>query len=64
MNGIPEPFVAGVGGAGLSLPAAFDLVVWGESAKYTMAYTRAGMTPDGREGTAFVEERRPKFTGS
>ena len=27
--------------------SAFDLVVSGESAKYTMAYTRAGVTPDG-----------------
>lgn len=51
MNSIPKPFVAGVrgaaGGAGFSLMSAFDLVVSGESAKFTMAYTRAGMTPDG-----------------
>jgi 2-(1,2-epoxy-1,2-dihydrophenyl)acetyl-CoA isomerase len=51
MNRIPKPVVAGVrgsaGGAGLSLVGAFDLVVSGESAKYTMAYTRAGVTPDG-----------------
>jgi 2-(1,2-epoxy-1,2-dihydrophenyl)acetyl-CoA isomerase len=51
MNSIPKPFVAGVrgaaGGAGLSLMSAFDLVVSGASAKYTMAYTRAGVTPDG-----------------
>jgi 2-(1,2-epoxy-1,2-dihydrophenyl)acetyl-CoA isomerase len=51
MNRIPKPFVAGVGGAaggaGLSLMAAFDLVVASESAKFTMAYTRAGVTPDG-----------------
>jgi 2-(1,2-epoxy-1,2-dihydrophenyl)acetyl-CoA isomerase len=51
MNTIPKPFVAGIrgaaGGAGLSLMSAFDLVVSGESAKYTMAYTRAGVTPDG-----------------
>jgi 2-(1,2-epoxy-1,2-dihydrophenyl)acetyl-CoA isomerase len=51
MNSIAKPFVAGVrgaaGGAGLSLMSAFDLVVSGESAKYTMAYTRAGVTPDG-----------------
>jgi len=51
MNRIPKPFVAGVrgaaGGAGLSLTSAFDLVISGESAKYTMAYTRAAMTPDG-----------------
>jgi 2-(1,2-epoxy-1,2-dihydrophenyl)acetyl-CoA isomerase len=50
-NSIPKPFVAGVrgaaGGAGLALMSAFDLVVSGESAKYTMAYTRAGVTPDG-----------------
>jgi len=51
MNRMPKPFVAGVGGtaggAGLSFVGAFDLVISGESAKYTMAYTRAGMTPDG-----------------
>jgi len=51
MNRIPKPCVAGVrgaaGGAGLSLMSAFDLVVSAESAKYTMAYTRAGVTPDG-----------------
>lgn len=51
MNTTPKPYVAGVrgaaGGAGLSLASAFDLVVSGESAKYTMAYTRAGVTPDG-----------------
>ncbi|MGI9621905.1 MAG: enoyl-CoA hydratase/isomerase family protein [Acidimicrobiales bacterium] len=51
MNRMPKPFVAGVrgaaGGAGLSLMSAFDLVISAESAKYTMAYTRAGMTPDG-----------------
>ncbi len=51
MNHIPKPFVAGIrgaaGGAGLSLMSAFDLVISGESAKYTMAYTRAGVTPDG-----------------
>jgi len=51
MNRIPKPCVAGVrgaaGGAGLSLMSAFDLVVAAESAKFTMAYTRAGVTPDG-----------------
>ena len=51
MNDIPKPFVAGIqgaaGGAGMSLVSAFDLVVSGESAKYTMAYTRVGLTPDG-----------------
>jgi len=51
MNRMPKPVIAGVrgsaGGAGLSLVSAFDLVVCGESAKFTMAYTRAGVTPDG-----------------
>lgn len=51
MNHTPKPFVAGIrgaaGGAGMSLMSAFDLVVSAESAKYTMAYTRAGVTPDG-----------------
>ena len=57
MNRMPKPFVAGVngaaGGAGLSIVSAFDLVVCGESAKFTMAYTRAGVTPDGTS-TYFV----------
>ena len=51
MNRMAKPFVAGVngaaGGAGLSIVSAFDMVVCGESAKFTMAYTRAGVTPDG-----------------
>jgi len=50
MNTIPKPFIAGVrgaaGGGGLALVGAFDLVVVGESAKFTMAYTKAGLTPD------------------
>lgn len=57
MNRLTKPFVAGVngaaGGAGLSIVSAFDLVVCGESAKFTMAYTRAGVTPDGTS-TYFV----------
>lgn len=57
MNRMPKPFVAGVngaaGGAGMSIVSAFDLVVSGESAKFTMAYTRAGVTPDGTS-TYFV----------
>ena len=57
MNRMAKPFVAGVngaaGGAGLSIVSAFDMVVCGESAKFTMAYTRAGVTPDGTS-TYFV----------
>ncbi len=51
MNRMPKPVVAAVGGAaggaGLSIVSAFDLVVATESAKFTMAYTAAGVTPDG-----------------
>lgn len=35
------------GGAGMSLVAAMDLVHAGESAKFTLAYTAAGLSPDG-----------------
>lgn len=45
------PVVAAVNGAaagaGFSLLCACDLVVAGESARFTMAYTRAGLAPDG-----------------
>ena len=45
------PVIAAVGGAaagaGFSLCCAVDLVVASENAKFTMAYTRAGLTPDG-----------------
>lgn len=34
-------------GAGMSLACACDLVVATESSKFTMAYTRAGLSPDG-----------------
>lgn len=45
------PVIASVNGpaagAGMSLACACDLVVASESARFTMAYTRAGLTPDG-----------------
>lgn len=45
------PVIAAVGGtaagAGFSLVCAADLAVAGESARFTMAYTRAGLAPDG-----------------
>ncbi|MBW2169072.1 MAG: enoyl-CoA hydratase/isomerase family protein, partial [Deltaproteobacteria bacterium] len=34
-------------GAGLSLVCACDMALAAESARFTMAYTRAGLTPDG-----------------
>lgn len=45
------PLIAAVNGtaagAGMSLACAADLVVAAESARFVMAYTRAGLTPDG-----------------
>lgn len=45
------PVIASVGGsaagAGFSLVCAADLAICAESAKFTMAYTAAGLTPDG-----------------
>ena len=69
MNRMAKPFVAGVrgaaGGAGLSLMSAFDLVISSDRAKYTMAYTRAGVTPGtcsadaGRGSTAMTASTAP-----
>lgn len=48
---MPAPVVAAVhghaAGAGMSLALASDLVLAAESARFTMAYTRVGLTPDG-----------------
>ncbi|RMF84632.1 MAG: enoyl-CoA hydratase [Nitrospinota bacterium] len=45
------PLIAAVNGtaagAGMSLACAADIVLAAESARFTMAYTRAGLTPDG-----------------
>jgi 2-(1,2-epoxy-1,2-dihydrophenyl)acetyl-CoA isomerase len=51
LRGLDAPLVAGVQGAaaggGLSLACACDLVIAAESARFTMAYTAAGLSPDG-----------------
>lgn len=51
MHRMTKPTVAAIGGAaggaGLSFACVFDLVVAAENAKFTMAYTNAGVTPDG-----------------
>ncbi len=47
------------GGAGMSLCLFADLVLAAESAKFTMAYTRAGLSPDG-SSTYFL----PRIVGA
>jgi 2-(1,2-epoxy-1,2-dihydrophenyl)acetyl-CoA isomerase len=46
-----SPLIAAVqgsaAGAGFSIVCACDFVIAAESARFTMAYTRAGLTPDG-----------------
>ena len=53
------PVIAAVngaaGGGGMSFVLAADLVLAAESAKFTMAYTRAGLSPDG--GSTFFLPR-------
>lgn len=51
------PVIAAVNGvaagAGMSLACACDIVLAAESARFTMAYTRVGLSPDG-SGTWFI----------
>ncbi len=53
------PIIASVhgaaAGAGLGLAMAADIVLAGESSRFVMAYTRAGLTPDG--GTSWLLSR-------
>lgn len=55
----PKPVIAavegGAAGAGLSLAMACDLIVAGESAKFTLAYVKAGLTPDGGASHALMQ---------
>lgn len=57
MNRMDAPVIAAVNGvaagAGLSLTCACDLALAAESARFTMAYTRAGLVPDG-SGSYFL----------
>jgi 2-(1,2-epoxy-1,2-dihydrophenyl)acetyl-CoA isomerase len=48
LDAIVVSVVQGVAaGAGFPLAAAADLVIAGESARFTLAYTKIGLTPDG-----------------
>lgn len=51
LSRLPVPVVAAVGGTaaggGLSFLCGMDLVVAARSARFTFAYTRSGLTPDG-----------------
>lgn len=55
-----KPVVAAINGpcagAGMSLACACDLVIAAESASFTMAYTAAGLSPDG-SSTWFIPRR-------
>lgn len=50
-NWMDTPVVGAINGTaaggGLSLALAVDIAIAGESAKFTMAYTKVGLTPDG-----------------
>src|SRR5579863_1248009 len=56
----PFPVIAAVNGTaaggGMGLACSCDLIVAGESAKFIMAYTRRGLTPDGTT-TYFLPRR-------
>jgi 2-(1,2-epoxy-1,2-dihydrophenyl)acetyl-CoA isomerase len=60
MTKLHAPVIAAVNGvaagAGLSIACACDIVVVAESARFTVAYTRAGLTPDG-SATYFLPRR-------
>jgi len=51
ITGCPVPVIAavegGAAGAGLALALACDLIVASEAAKFTMAYVKIGLSPDG-----------------
>jgi enoyl-CoA hydratase/carnithine racemase len=59
----PKPVIAavegGAAGLGLSLALSCDMIVAAEGAKFTAAYVKIGLTPDGG-GTFFLREALPR----
>lgn len=59
----PKPVIAAVegaaAGAGFSLALACDMIVAGASAKFVMAYSKVGLTPDGG-GSWFLAQSLPR----
>ena len=51
LKSCPKPVIAavegGAAGAGLSIAMACDMIVAGQSTKFTLAYVKAGLVPDG-----------------
>lgn len=51
LKSCPKPVIAavegGAAGAGLSIAMGCDMIVAGKSAKFTLAYVKAGLVPDG-----------------
>lgn len=63
MRNCPKPVIAAVegnaAGAGFSIAMACDLVVASEDAKFTLAYVKIGLTPDGGS-TSFLGRNFPR----
>lgn len=61
----PKPVIAavegGAAGAGVSIAMACDMVVAAEAAKFTLAYIRAGLVPDGA-ATYALSQALPRAT--
>lgn len=65
LRGFPKPVIAaiegGAAGAGLSFALACDLVVAAEDARFTMAYVKAGLVPDGGASAALAHALPPQL---